>query len=203
MNRNQYELYHYGIKGMKWGRRKKRDSKNAHNKNYTDKQRKNDRAFYGEKGEKRINKKLNEGYGLRGARHFEAERRQRVEKRKKSAEYKAEKKRHSDYQYMRNNYTTNYGMTKAARGKQMQKLGISADKPVGTLKTSKAIKENAKAMAKQYSKVAVGYAVATGAAYVGAKYLNSRMNMNVDTSKLPRLETGNIINLKPHQYKVS
>lgn len=84
MNRNQYELYHYGIKGMKWGRRKKRDSKNAHNKNYTDKQRKNDRAFYGEKGEKRINKKLNEGYGLRGARHFEAERRQRVEKRKKT-----------------------------------------------------------------------------------------------------------------------
>lgn len=83
MNRNQYELYHYGVKGMKWGHRKQRDSKNTHNKNYTDKQRKNDRAFYGEKGEKRINKKLNEGYGLRGARHFEAERRQRAEKRKK------------------------------------------------------------------------------------------------------------------------
>lgn len=83
MNRNQYELYHYGVKGMKWGVRKKRDSKNAHNKNYTDKQRKTDRAFYGEKGEKRINRKLNEGYGLRGARHFEAERRQRAEKRKK------------------------------------------------------------------------------------------------------------------------
>lgn len=83
MNRNQYELYHYGVKGMKWGHRKQRDSKNIHNKNYTDKQRKNDRAFYGEKGEKRINKKLNEGYGLRGARHFEAERRQRAEKRKK------------------------------------------------------------------------------------------------------------------------
>ena len=25
MNRNQYELYHYGVKGMKWGVRKKRD----------------------------------------------------------------------------------------------------------------------------------------------------------------------------------
>ena len=24
MNRNQYELYHYGVKGMKWGVRKKR-----------------------------------------------------------------------------------------------------------------------------------------------------------------------------------
>lgn len=42
------ELYHYGVKGMKWGIRRKRDSvgssKNSHNKNYTDKQRKNDRA---------------------------------------------------------------------------------------------------------------------------------------------------------------
>lgn len=26
MNRNQYELYHHGVKGMKWGVRKKRDS---------------------------------------------------------------------------------------------------------------------------------------------------------------------------------
>ncbi len=25
MNRNQYELYHYGVKGMKWGVRKKRE----------------------------------------------------------------------------------------------------------------------------------------------------------------------------------
>lgn len=79
------ELYHYGVKGMKWGVRRKRDDSKSHNKNYTDKQRKNDRAFYGSGGEKRINKKLNEGYGLRGARHFEAERKERVEKRKKTA----------------------------------------------------------------------------------------------------------------------
>ena len=71
------ELYHYGVKGMKWGRRK---ANTSHNKNYSDKQRKNDRAFYGGRGEKRINKKLNEGYGLRGARHFEAERKARTEK---------------------------------------------------------------------------------------------------------------------------
>lgn len=78
-------LMHYGVLGMKWGHRKSTNAsnKNSHNKNYTDKQRKNDRAFYGQRGEKRINKKLNEGYGLRGARHFEAERRERTEKRKK------------------------------------------------------------------------------------------------------------------------
>ena len=76
------ELYHYGVKGMKWGVRRKR---NEHNKNYTDKQRKNDRALYGDRAEKRINRKLNEGYGLRGARHFEVERKERSEKRKKVA----------------------------------------------------------------------------------------------------------------------
>lgn len=74
------ELYHYGVKGMKWGVRK---STSSVNKNYTAKQRKQDRAFYGKGGEKRINKRLNEGHGLRGARHYEAERKERNEKTKK------------------------------------------------------------------------------------------------------------------------
>ena len=82
LNTRNTELFHYGVKGMKWGVRRKR---NEHNKNYTDKQRKNDRAMYGDRAEKRINRKLNEGYGLRGARHFEVERRERKEKRKKTA----------------------------------------------------------------------------------------------------------------------
>lgn len=80
---SEYELYHHGVKGMKWGVRKKRDSSSDHNKNYSDKQRKRDRAFYGKRGEKRINKKLNEGYGLQGARHHEVERKERAEKNKK------------------------------------------------------------------------------------------------------------------------
>lgn len=78
----QDELLHYGVKGMRWGVRRNR---NAVNKSYSAKQRKQDRAFYGQGGERRINKKLNEGHGLRGARHYEAERKERGEKFKKKA----------------------------------------------------------------------------------------------------------------------
>lgn len=84
----QDELQHYGVKGMKWGVRRNR---NAVNKSYSAKQRKQDRAFYGQGGEKRINKKLNEGHGLRGARHYEAERKERNEKRKRIAKKGAKK----------------------------------------------------------------------------------------------------------------
>lgn len=88
LNTRNAELFHHGVKGMKWGVRRKR---NEHNRNYTDRQRKNDRAMYGDRAEKRINRKLNEGYGLRGARHFEVERRERKENRRKIAK-KAVKK---------------------------------------------------------------------------------------------------------------
>lgn len=84
----EYELYHYGVKGMRWGVRK---STSSVNKSYTAKQRKQDRAFYGKGGEKRINKKLNEGHSLRGARHYEAERKERAEKRQKTVQRGAKK----------------------------------------------------------------------------------------------------------------
>ena len=77
------ELYHYGVKGMKWGVRKK--SRNEPNKNYTEKQRKSDRALYGKGAERRINRKMNDGYNVSTARHFEVERRQRINKTKRIA----------------------------------------------------------------------------------------------------------------------
>lgn len=83
---NDLELYHYGVKGMRWGVRR-----NRVNKDYSAKQRKQDRAFYGKGGEKRINRKLNEGHGLRGARHYEAERKERNEKLQKKLRKGAKK----------------------------------------------------------------------------------------------------------------
>ena len=89
---NDY-LAHYGIKGMKWGVRRyqRKDGsltsagKNRYNENYTEKQRKQDRAMYGNRAERRINRRMNEGYGVKGARSIEAQRRQRNESIKKTA----------------------------------------------------------------------------------------------------------------------
>lgn len=61
---NNY-LAHYGIKGMKWGVRRyqRKDGsltsagKNRYNENYTEKQRKQDRAMYGNRAERRINRR--------------------------------------------------------------------------------------------------------------------------------------------------
>ena len=76
----QNELYHFGVKGMKWGIRRS----DTYNESYTRKQRKYDRTMYGNSSEKRINRRLNQGYGIQAARHKEVVRRDRIANAKKT-----------------------------------------------------------------------------------------------------------------------
>lgn len=68
-----YEDYleHYGVKGMKWGKRKR-------NSNYSDDQMKRDSQVYGKRGAKRINKNMNKGDSVSTARSVEKTRRDTV-----------------------------------------------------------------------------------------------------------------------------
>ena len=63
------ELYHHGVKGMKWGVRKE-----PQNASYSDAQRKRDLDVYGRGGVKRINRSMNDGSSISGARSKEAAR---------------------------------------------------------------------------------------------------------------------------------
>ena len=91
---NPYSLQHYGIKGQKWGRRNwqnydgsytvagrqhygignKRKARSYQNKNYSVKQRSRDLSIYGRGGVKRINRSMNRGNSISGARSQEATR---------------------------------------------------------------------------------------------------------------------------------
>lgn len=64
-------LEHYGVKGMKWGKRKR-------NANYSDDQMKRDSQVYGKRGAKRINKNMNKGDSVSTARSLEKTRRDTV-----------------------------------------------------------------------------------------------------------------------------
>lgn len=53
------ELYHFGVKGMKWGVRKKRQE--SSNKDYTKRRRFKDDFLYGPGASKRISRSMNKG----------------------------------------------------------------------------------------------------------------------------------------------
>ena len=80
------ELYHYGIKGMKWGVRRYQNpdgsltsaGKKRYAENYSEQQRTRDRKLYGSRAVNRINKRMLKGESIQSARHDEVVRRDRL-----------------------------------------------------------------------------------------------------------------------------
>lgn len=85
------ELYHYGIKGQKWGVRRFENedgtltSAGKKRYNYEDRQKKQDARLYGKRSVKRIKKRLDNGETLLSARNAEVRRRNRIKKIKRNA----------------------------------------------------------------------------------------------------------------------
>lgn len=167
-------LIHYGVPGMKWGRRK-----SMSNRSYAKSQ---DRLS--KQNWKDVKNKAKSG-----------------EINKKSSEYKNARKTRMQYQA----YKTSSGFSgrfKGSRGKDMRLRNITADNPKGDNdvfdKTMRTVRYGESAIniyqGVKMAKLVGGVAVAIGSAYVANKY------GNMNTSKL--LTSGDMINLKPHQYKV-
>ena len=167
-------LMHYGVLGMKWGRRK-----GMSNRAYAKSQ---DRLS--KQNWKDVKNKAKSG-----------------EINKKSSEYKNARKTRRQYQA----YKTSSGLSgrsKGYRGKDMRLRNITADNPKGDNdvfnKTMRIARYGQSAITiyqgVKTAKLVGGVAVAIGSAYVANKY------GNMNTSKL--LTSGDMINLKPHQYKV-
>ena len=78
-------IYHYGIKGMKWGVRRYQNKdgslttagKRRYADNYSSQQQKRDEKIYGKGAVKRINKRMLKGESIQSARHNEVIRNQR------------------------------------------------------------------------------------------------------------------------------
>ena len=167
-------LMHYGVLGMKWGRRQ-----GVSNRAYAKSQ---DRLS--KQNWKDVKNKAKSG-----------------EINKKSSEYKNARKTRRQYQA----YKTSSGLSgrfKGSRGKDMRLRNITADNPKGDNdvldKTARTVRYGHSAInvyqGVKTAKLVGGVAVAIGSAYVANKY------GNMNTSKL--LTSGNMINLKPHQYKI-
>lgn len=190
---NDY-LAHYGVKGMKWGVRRKRPKSAPRtnwgkNRQYAKEQDRRNRELHksGKQAWKSAKKSTS-----RGSTEREAAKRT----------WKDEKKRYGQYNAVRNSYTNSYGMSKAARGKQMQKLGITADTPYSNLSVGKTVMENGKAMAKQTGKYMLASVATSVAIAAGKAALSSYLGGQGSGSAAKALDT-NLIELNPKQYTVS
>lgn len=190
---NDY-LAHYGVKGMKWGVRRKRP-KSAPRTNWG-----KNRQYA--KEQDRLNRELHKSGKQAWKSAKKSTARGSAERAAAKRTWKDEKRRYGQYNAVRSSYTNSYGMSKAARGKQMQKMHISAKTPYTDLSTGKALMANGQAMAKQMGKSLVVSAVTTAAVAAGAAYLNKQMNINASFNPSRALDS-NLIELKPNQYKVS
>ena len=168
-NYNPYSgstLTHYGVKGMKWGVRRERDSgagrvprtawgkKRQEGRNYAKQQDAIDRDLWKKtKSDWKQAKKTTE----RGSDARNAARRK----------FREERNRHYNYQNTKYNYGYQMGMSNAARGRQMLKNHISADQPISDLSAGTLIKNDGIAFAKQvgtYTLASVGVGALAGLA---------------------------------------
>lgn len=192
------ELYHYGVKGMKWGVRKSKSTSSGSKINKRKNTSSGPRTNWGKnRAYAKKQDALNEARWQKTKQQVKS-----GELSKNSAKYKKEKTRYNTYNEMRSNYTFKSNMTKAARGKRMKKLGITAAKPYSSVKPSKALILSLQSAIKQEAKIKVASVVVSIAASVGAAYLKQRASINTDNNGIPRLNKSDMINLKPWQYKV-
>ena len=200
-NYNPYSgstLTHYGVKGMKWGvRRKARGGSSeprtewGKNRQYAKQQDARDKELWNQaKSDWNRAKKTTE----RGS----------AERKSAQSKYRKERQRHNDYQDTKYYYAYNLGMTKAARGKLMKKNAISADTPVSKLKTSTILKNETLAAVKQTGKYALASAGVVAAMGLGQKAIEAYVANQPNPITTPsRLLENNTIWLDPKDYKVS
>lgn len=190
---NDY-LAHYGVKGMKWGVRRKRP-KSAPRTNWG-----KNRQYA--KEQDRLNRELHKSGKQAWKSAKKSTSRGSAERNAAKRTWKDEKRRYGQYNAVRNLYTNSYGMSKAARGKQMQKLGITADTPYSNLSVGKTVMENGKAMAKQTGKYMLASVATSVAIAAGKAALSSYLGGQGSGSAAKALDT-NLIELNPKQYTVS
>lgn len=189
---NNY-LAHYGVKGMKWGVRRNRFNSAPRtdwgkNRQYAKEQdRRNKQLYKADKTSWKAAKKSTS----RGSKA----------RRRAKAKWNYNKGRYAAYNKQRDIYANFYGMSKAARGKQMRKLHISADTPVSNLKKSKVLLEDGKALTKEIGKSFIKSTITKAAVTAGTLYISHLANDRANFNPSRALED-NIINLKPRQYKV-